>query len=169
MGGQDKAALTLDGVTLLDRVLAACAAATRVVVVGPPRPATRPVVWCREDPPGAGPAAAVAAALPLVATEVMVLLAVDLPALTPATVQALLDGLDGLDADGVQAVDGDGRVQPLLSAYRTTALRAAAAEVELVDAPMKALTGSLVLSRLVVDPRSAADVDTLDDWAAAGG
>jgi hypothetical protein len=74
--GQDKTTLYVGGLTLLDRVLASVAGAGRVVVVGPQRPVAREVVvgpqrpvarevvWALEEPPGAGPVAALAAGLP---------------------------------------------------------------------------------------------------------
>ena len=54
LGGVDKAALRLDGTTLLDRALAALTGLD-VVVVGPPRPLPGLRV-VREDPPRSGPA-----------------------------------------------------------------------------------------------------------------
>jgi molybdopterin-guanine dinucleotide biosynthesis protein A len=45
LGGVDKAALEVDGVTLLERTLTATMAATEVVVVGPEVPTSRPVTW----------------------------------------------------------------------------------------------------------------------------
>ncbi|MFD2077450.1 molybdenum cofactor guanylyltransferase [Actinopolymorpha cephalotaxi] len=66
-GGTDKVLLPVGGRTMLDRVLAACVGAASVTVVGPRRPVdpslpVRPR-WTREDPPGSGPLAAVAAGL----------------------------------------------------------------------------------------------------------
>ncbi|BBA98779.1 putative molybdopterin-guanine dinucleotide biosynthesis protein [Actinacidiphila reveromycinica] len=67
LGGTDKPALTVGGRQLLDRVLAACAAAGETVVVGPRRPTARPVRWAREEPPGGGPVPALAAGLAVLA------------------------------------------------------------------------------------------------------
>ncbi len=67
LGGRDKPMLAVAGVPMLDRVLAALAGADLRIVVGPPRsglPAG--VLTTREEPPGAGPAAALAAALNLI-------------------------------------------------------------------------------------------------------
>jgi molybdopterin-guanine dinucleotide biosynthesis protein A len=64
LGGRDKPALPVGGRPMLARVLDAVAAAAPRVVVGPARddlPAD--VVQRREDPPGGGPVAAVAAGL----------------------------------------------------------------------------------------------------------
>jgi molybdopterin-guanine dinucleotide biosynthesis protein A len=63
LGGVDKGALVVAGLPLLDRVLLASAAARRTVVVGEPRPTVRSVVWTREDPPGGGPLAGLAAGM----------------------------------------------------------------------------------------------------------
>ena len=57
LGGTDKPGVRVGGRALLDRVLTACAHARTTVVVADPRPTPRPVLWTREEPPGAGPLA----------------------------------------------------------------------------------------------------------------
>lgn len=147
-GGTDKPALRIGGTSLLDRVLAGCAGARTVVVVGPERPTALPVRWVREQPPGGGPVAALAAALPELRTEVCLLLAADLPFFDAATARRLVaeltaarpdggfgggfgGGSDGAPGspplDAVVLVDPDGREQPLAAAYRVGPLRAALA------------------------------------------
>src|SRR3954464_2534105 len=121
MGGRDKTRLPVRDSTLLDAVLSAVPSAAHVVVVGEPRPAFRDVTWTREDPPHAGPAAAVAAGLPLVRSGVTVLLAADLPFLTAEYVATLAAGVD--HATGVVPVDVDGVEQWLCSAWPTALLR----------------------------------------------
>src|SRR5262245_63715885 len=79
--GTDKTRLAVEGVPLLDRVLAAVADASQVVVVGEPRPVERPVAWAREEPAGGGPAAGVVAGLEFVTAPIVMLLAGDLPRL----------------------------------------------------------------------------------------
>ena len=120
LGGADKPALVVGGVSLLDRVLTACAGAARTVVVGPERPTCRPVHWTREDVPGAGPVAALRAGLAQVTADRVVLLAADLPFLTADVVDLLLDGAPAVLTDGH-------REQWLCGAWDTAALRAAAA------------------------------------------
>lgn len=122
MGGQAKPQLEVGGRTMLATVLAAVADAAARVVVGPPQPVPDGVVVLREEPPGGGPVAALRAGLPEVGTEVVVLLAADLPFLTADLVTGLRSRLD---ADGVVVVDETGRDQHLLGAWRTAALRAA--------------------------------------------
>lgn len=125
LGSVDKPAITIRGRTLLDTALAACAGARTTVVVGPDRPASRPIHWTRERPPGGGPLAALAAGLRALepGAELVVVLAADLPALTPSTIHELVDvASTHPDTDGAVARDVDGRPQPLLAAYRRAAL-----------------------------------------------
>ncbi|MFI9008329.1 molybdenum cofactor guanylyltransferase [Actinosynnema sp. NPDC053489] len=122
LGGVDKASLVVGGRTLLDHVLAAVAGAARVVVVGPSKDDVPGVTWAREDPPGGGPVAGLAAGLVHVGTDLVVVLAVDQPGLTRSTV----DRLRAAVADaGAVLVDDAGRAQWLIGAWRTSALREA--------------------------------------------
>jgi molybdopterin-guanine dinucleotide biosynthesis protein A len=121
LGGRAKPQLEVGGRTLLARVLDAVADASTRIVVGPHQPAPADVVLVREEPPGGGPVAALRAGLAPVTDDVVVVLAGDLPFLTPAVVAALLERLTG---EGVLVVDDTGRDQLLLGAWRTAALRA---------------------------------------------
>ena len=70
LGGVPKSGLIYDGATLLERSLRAAGAAGRTVVVGPdPGDLPGGVLTCREDPPFAGPAAAIAAGLAALAAD----------------------------------------------------------------------------------------------------
>ncbi|WP_051942649.1 molybdenum cofactor guanylyltransferase [Streptacidiphilus rugosus] len=165
LDGVDKPGLLVGGVTLLDRVLAACGDARVTVVVGPERPTVRPVRWTREEPPGGGPAAALAAGLGLVTAEVVLLLAADLPFLDPAAVHHLLDTLrNEPNIEAATLVDVEGRDQLLTAAYRTAPLRAALARVGPPDgARLRAVTGGLA-TRHLTDPRGVSvDCDTWED------
>ncbi|SDE31018.1 Molybdopterin-guanine dinucleotide biosynthesis protein A [Blastococcus fimeti] len=122
LGGQAKPQLQVGGRTMLGTVLAAVADAERRIVVGPPQPVPGDVVVVRERPPGGGPVAALRAGLPEVATDVVALLAGDLPFLSAALIADLRAALA---ADGVLVVDDGGRDQYLLGVWRTDALRAA--------------------------------------------
>ncbi len=183
LGGTDKPALAVGGRPLLDRVLAACAAAGATVVVGPRRPTARPVRWVREEPPGGGPVPALAAGLAALdapgpdtpGADVVVVLAADLPFLTPAAVGALADTAAAAErgADGVLLTDAGGRDQPLAAAYRVEPLRRELALLageygSLGGLPLRLLTGGLALRRMA-DPTGDAsfDCDTWADVAAA--
>jgi molybdopterin-guanine dinucleotide biosynthesis protein A len=147
LGGAEKPALMVGGRSLLDRVLSAVAGASTRVVVGPSTlrlPAG--VRRVQEHPPGGGPVAAIAAALPLVTEATVALLAADLPFLTPGAVAGLLAELPAGEAsrpsktgeppvdtstvDGVVFVDDQGRRQTLCGVWRVGPLRRRLAELD---------------------------------------
>ena len=165
LGGADKAEVVVAGQRLLDRVLAAAPGAGRRVVVGPVRPSVEQVTWCREHPPGGGPRAALAAALPLVDAPYAVVLAVDLALVDAAVVTALLTA--AADRDGAIGIDPAGRDQPLLAAYDVAALRTALTALgPAAGAPMRAVVARLDLARVEV-AEAALDCDTWADVAHA--
>jgi molybdopterin-guanine dinucleotide biosynthesis protein A len=159
LGGIDKPGLVVGGRPLLDTVLVAVAGASGRVCVGPARSTALPVSWCREEPAGAGPVAALSAALPLVTAELVVLLAADLPLLAAATVDALL-----ASGPGTVVVDDDGREQWLLGCWSASALRTAAGPAAASGAVrLGEVLGPLVTRRLSLPDRSWLDVDTNAD------
>lgn len=173
LGGVDKAAVAVDGVTLLGRVVAAVDGATQVICVGPERHASRSVGdtprtvrWAREQPPGGGPVAALAAALELVEAPVVVVLAVDLPFVTSNLVSSLIERCT--EADAALAEDGAGINQPLLAAYRTEALRA---RVRSLGDPAGVSMQELIvgLDRVTIPaPDESRDLDTPEDLETYG-
>ena len=90
--GADKASIEIAGVTLLEHVLGALAEVPEVVVVGDEVLTSRPVSFVREDPAGGGPAAGLLAGLAGFPRppRLVVVLAVDMPLVTTATVSRLL-------------------------------------------------------------------------------
>ena len=121
LDGADKAAVEVNGRTLLDIALAATDGAQRVVVAGPQRPVDRDVVWVQEQPPGGGPVAGIAAAVGSVSATWTLVLATDLPRIGPA-VPLLLTAAADVD---VAVLSCDGRRNYLAAVWRTDALRAA--------------------------------------------
>jgi molybdenum cofactor guanylyltransferase len=135
LGGVDKPMLTVGGRPMLARVLDAVADATLRIVVGPPALSLPgDVIRVSEDPPGGGPVAATAAGLaaleagdrdPAASTQIIALLAADLPFLDTHAVRRLRDALEKSTMDGVVFVDSEGRRQTLCGVWRTASLRAA--------------------------------------------
>ncbi|MGC7099682.1 molybdenum cofactor guanylyltransferase [Amycolatopsis lurida] len=165
LGGVDKPMLEVGGRSLLEGVLAALGDADVVgtvdtVVVGPPRDGIRAVRWTREDPPGGGPVAALAAGLALLpdATEIA-LLAGDLTGLTSSTVDRLRRARGA--ADGALLVDA-GRRQWLTGVWCAAALRAAV-PAEPSGAALRRTLGDLSIVEVPAAPGEAADVDTPED------
>jgi len=172
LGGADKPALLVGGTSLLDRVLAAVPDADPVVVVGPERPTARPVRWTREQPPGGGPVAGLAAGIGLLPAGDVALLAADLPFLDAATVQLLRDAAHG--CDGALLVDDTGREQWLCGVWSTEAVRAVLAAVQPAGARLRAVLGALDAVRVAAPRRPGApavwfDCDTEADLATARG
>jgi molybdopterin-guanine dinucleotide biosynthesis protein A len=168
LGGRAKPQLEVGGRSMLAAVLAAVADAEPRVVVGPPQPVPDDVVVLREQPPGGGPVAAMRAGLARADSEVVAVLAGDLPFLT-ADVVGRLRGQ--LTEDGVLAVDDAGRDQFLLGVWRTAALRRALAGAP-AHAPVRRVVAALSVTRWrpPVEPGAPApwtDCDTPADLARA--
>ncbi|WP_433873509.1 molybdenum cofactor guanylyltransferase [Saccharopolyspora sp. CA-218241] len=162
LGGVDKVLLPVGAATLLDRVLGAVAGSAPIVVVGPRRATGAPVLWTREEPPGGGPLAGLAAGLRWVpgTAEFVAVLAADHPHVTAATVDRLRRSVG--ERPGAVLVDPGDRPQWLIGVWRTAALRAAM--------PADPAGGSLRSAVAGLDPvlvpdvaGESADVDTPDD------
>lgn len=168
LDGADKAGLEIAGKTLLEHALAALSGIAEVVVAGAEVPTSRPVTFRREEPAGGGPVAGVAAGLTgfVRRPSWVVLLAVDMPLVSPATISRLRqavtsDGaIDG--ADGALLVDAGGRRQYLCGVYAVTAL-SAALPADPYGAPMRRLIDGLDLAEVPAIGAEARDIDTWSD------
>ncbi|WP_406073704.1 molybdenum cofactor guanylyltransferase [Micromonospora sp. NBC_01638] len=195
MGGVDKPALPVGGRPMRDRVLRAVSDATPRVLVGPADGVPEGVRVTREDPPGGGPVAAAAAGLALLDpdTELVALLAADLPLLSRSAIGDLLHHLaPGADrgrtstagserrSDGTCFVDADGRRQSLCGVWRVAALRAGLDRLaverggSLAGAPVRALLAGLVVREVPwsgegpppwFDCDTDEDVRRAEEWA----
>jgi molybdopterin-guanine dinucleotide biosynthesis protein A len=170
LGGVDKAAIDIDGRSLLDRALAATAQADRIVVVGPTRPLPDGIVATQEQPPGGGPVAAVAAGLVALSNladndpEIVVVLACDMPFVDASAVARLVGAARSQPGDGAAFVDAGGRRQHLAAAYRRIALRAALDQIGDVDgAAMRHVAQRLTMVEIEADPEITLDTDTWSD------
>lgn len=165
LGGVDKAAVRVGGRALLDRTLEAVSAGDPVVVVGPPRAADREVVWTREDPPGAGPLAGLAAGLRKVpaAADLVAVLAVDHPYLTSATLRRLADAVvTEPRSAGAVLIDADGAPQWLLGVWRVDVLRTEM-PAEASGGSVRSVLGPLKPAFVSGKGAEASDVDTPED------
>ncbi|MBB1157959.1 molybdenum cofactor guanylyltransferase [Amycolatopsis dendrobii] len=161
LSGVDKPELRVGGMSLLGRAVEALAGADPVVVCGPPRPGYDGVVWTREEVPGAGPVAALAAGLRSIRdAEFVVLLAADLPGIRCSTVDRLRSTVE--NTDGAVLVDAAGERQWLVSAWRTAALRQAMPERP-EHASLRRTLGGLRISEVAAEPGESDDIDTPED------
>lgn len=178
LGGVPKQDLVFHHATLLQRALAAAAGASRTVVVGPePGVPVPDVMWCREQPEFAGPAAAISEGLAALALAggtpaiYTLVLACDMPLVQDA-VAVLKAALVQEVGDGAMARSEDGALQPLAGFYRTAVLTKSAAELSsrgaLINGSVRSLLASLEVQPVTVPAGSTADVDTWDDAAALG-
>ncbi|MGQ4614356.1 NTP transferase domain-containing protein [Nocardia sp. R7R-8] len=161
MGGVDKPAIVIGGRSMLDVALAAVDSCTRTVVVGPHRPQLAPeIIQVREVPPGSGPVAAIGTGLRALrsAAPLVVVLAADLPFLSPWTVAQLVRHATESGADAVFAADESGRPQYLIGVWRRSALAAALDRLDaLINQPMKALVPA---SAAIIPLSGVGDCDT---------
>jgi molybdopterin-guanine dinucleotide biosynthesis protein A len=173
--GQDKTRADVGGVAVLDRLLVGLGevmAGVPVVVVGPERPTARPVLWCREEPPGGGPVAGLAAGLaqpvgdpptPVPDDGLLAVLAGDLPFAAPA-LTLLLAAVAAAPpgTDGALGVDSGGDDQLLVGVHRAGALRRAVAAQSAAGA-VRAVVRRLSVVRAPLPWPLTLDVDTADD------
>jgi molybdopterin-guanine dinucleotide biosynthesis protein A len=164
--GADKPMIIVAGRPMLAHVLAAVATAGRRIVVGPRRDPAQvgfEVTWCREDPTGGGPVAAIAAAMPHVRAATALVLAADLPRIAPA-VEPLRAALHDSRADVAMLADDSGATNYLAAAWRTPVLRAAIAGLASSrDVPVRRLVEGVRAVRVPDGGRWGADCDTWND------
>ncbi|HEX4727813.1 MAG TPA: NTP transferase domain-containing protein [Jatrophihabitans sp.] len=166
-GGVDKPGLPLAGWPLVDHVLLAASGASNRIVVGPYRRALAGPMFCREQPAGAGPVAAIAAGAELVRRPTVAVLAADLP-----FIGAALDVLRRCVTErGRQVgllVDTTGRSNYLAAVWRTSALLQALDGLgDPAGLPMSALYTGRDIEHVPDFDALGADCDTPDDLADA--
>lgn len=178
--GSDKAALVLDGETLLQRTLRALERVVdEIVVVHAPGRALPPVVCARpmlavEDPvEGEGPLVGIATGLAATTAPVAIVVGVDMPFLQAPLLRLLAERV----AAGSRWVlpIAERRPQPLCSAFARDALDVLRAHIAAGDRAPMTVAADLGMTRLppeqwqAVDPEglSFVDVDTPEQFAAA--
>jgi molybdopterin-guanine dinucleotide biosynthesis protein A len=168
MDGAAKPTLRVDGRTLLQRVVAALEDARRVIAVGPRTVAPGIDCWAREDPPGGGPALALAAGVAVAEADLVAVVAGDLPFLTAAAMTQLRTVADPLTVS--VAVDDRGHDQYLLAVWPTALLRGAlAAAGPLRGRSLRSVYHGVAVRRVELDgaPPPWWDCDTPEQLARA--
>ncbi len=166
MGGVDKAAVRLDGRTLLTYLLEALGDEHDVIVVSPR--VIDGVDTISEQPPLGGPVAGIAAgaqSLPC-AEEFTAVLAVDAPysaEFLPTLIAAIGD------ADVAVTRAADGWLQPLCAVWRTTSLHQVLAQLgDVRNQPAKALLRAVGAVVEVPGDGTEADYDTVAELSTLG-
>lgn len=164
LDGADKASIEVAGRTLLEHVLVASSAAREVVVVGDEVPTSRPVTFTRESPPLGGPVAGIVAGVAALARrpDLLLVVAVDMPRLTPETVDRLVDAATALPArDGAFLHDDTGRRQ-LAGVLTRSGIAALPSAEGAHGRSVRSLVSGLDLAAVPAVDDEAADVDS---WA----
>jgi molybdopterin-guanine dinucleotide biosynthesis protein A len=165
--GSHKPSLVVGGLPMVARVLTA-ARPRPVLVVGRSDDVPDGIPVVAEDPPGGGPVAAIAAGLGHLRrpTDVVVVLAADLPFVTSAHLDRLVSAALDQPAGSGPAVtaDVDGRLNWLCSAWRHGVLDAAIAHLgDPAGRSMRDLVAGLRPVEVADPDHVADDVDTPDD------
>jgi molybdopterin-guanine dinucleotide biosynthesis protein A len=176
--GSDKANIEFGSGTLLTFQLEQIPSTFSVVVVGETIDTrsevtgpmiTGPTITCtRENPPGAGPVAALAAGLEQVNTPAIALLAVDAPFALPRLLRCKLDP----NSHALIPREHGGKVQYLGGLYRSESLRRALEQLDSpADKSMRELTAHLPsIDYLELGPEDGQDfmdIDTPQDLVTA--
>jgi len=162
--GSDKASLNFGPGTLLQFQLNQIPNNIPIIVVGDVADAGSDVLFTRENPPGSGPVAAIAAGLELVRTAGVLLLAVDAPFAAPHVLT--LNLTPGHDA--IVPKDLNGKAQYLAGLYRSDSLRHA---LEKLGSPKNRSMRELISHLPAVEfielnsdnAHDFVDLDTLED------
>lgn len=158
--GSDKASLEFGGDTLLTFHLKQIPSEFPVVVVGESIDTWPNVTCTREDPPGAGPVAAIASGLEHVTTPMVLILAVDTPFALPQLLRLEL----GPGSPALIPRDTSGKAQYLAGLYRSDSLRRALGQLGTPDnKSMRELTSHLEsIDYYELGPENAQDFLDLD-------
>jgi len=163
LGGAEKSQIEIGNSTLLERAITPWPETTKLIVSGPEEPTSRPVIFCREDPPGGGPAAGIAAAIDLVSSDLVGVLAVDMPWSAPVLLATRQTLMDHPESNLVVPIGPDGRHQLLCSLWRTADLRTIVESLgDLHGRPVRDLVERASMVTMPVDPSDSPLLDDID-------
>lgn len=172
--GRDKALLTIDGETLLERTArVALAVSPHVLAIGRHRPGdwTQPELsFLPDDLPERGPLGGLATALRHATTPIL-LLACDMPAITSDALRWLMEAYADVDRSGNAnsgiAVRNNDRIEPLFSVYSPSLLPAIERQIENGNLALRDLIASSGFTIRDVPTAYAAqlvNVNTQREW-----
>ena len=154
--GSDKSEALINGKTLLEILSSEI---DELIIVGPETKIKAKYVC--ENPLGAGPVAAIGAGLAEVDSDLVAIIATDMP-FVPRILKHLVSALEN---DAAIPVDCDGNMQPLAALYRTEPLRRALERFEtLENRSVRELISKLNIDLVpLVETEFLLDIDTQAD------
>ena len=164
--GADKALAEIDGQPMVARVYAVLAPFCTEVIVSVDRPERMYSLPGRarfvvDTIPDAGPLAGLHAGLSATRTEYVLTLACDLPFLTPAVLDLLIDAVSD-ETDAVVA-EASGRTQPLCSVYARRVLQTVGAQLTAGAYAMHALLDQLTVRTVPLPAEALRNINTPAD------
>ena len=168
--GADKSQAILGHQQLIHHILTGIPKEFEIIVVGADPLFTPASYRCvQESPAGGGPVAGIAAALELCESEIVGVLATDMP-FAGAHMIHLLSAMTSHD-DALMYVDSQGYKQPLAALYRREALESALSKIgNPHGASMRTLISHLNIREIQMSPeieKAMIDVDTPHDLVVA--
>ena len=164
--GSDKSQAKIDGVSLIARILASIPSEFETVIVGPdPMVRNADYRTVQENPIGGGPLAGFKAGLELCTSEIVVLIATDMPFAVSRALH-LLESMKQHD-DAVMYVDKEGFKQSLAAIYRVEAVERALSLMGIADGQsMQTMLSHLQIREIEMSKevtRAYSDIDTTGD------
>lgn len=164
--GSDKSQAMIGGQSLIARILASIPAEFEIIVVGSnPKIKAATYLCVQESPVGGGPVAGFKAGLSLCTSEIVLLLATDMPFAISRVIN-LLNSMTSHD-DAVMYVDSEGFKQSLAAVYRVEAVEEALAQIgDVHGKSMRNLISHLNVREIVMSKEVAQaliDIDTQVD------
>jgi molybdopterin-guanine dinucleotide biosynthesis protein A len=168
--GADKSQAMLGHQQLIHHILTGIPKEFEIIIVGADPLFTPASYRCvQENPVGGGPVAGIAAALELCESEIVGVLATDMP-FAGAHMIHLLSAMTSQD-DAIMFVDSKGFKQPLAALYRRESLENALSKIgNPHGASMRTLISDLNIHEVHMSPeieKAMIDVDTPDDLVVA--
>jgi molybdopterin-guanine dinucleotide biosynthesis protein A len=168
--GADKSQAILGHQQLIHHILTSIPNEFEIIIVGAdPHFSEVPYRCVQENPGGGGPVAGIAAGLDLSESEIVGVIATDMP-FAAAHMIHLLSAMTPHD-DAIMYVDAAGYKQPLAAMYRREALEGALSKIGIPDGEsMRTLISYLNIHEIHMSPeieKAMIDVDTPHDLAVA--